>query len=114
MEKESLYHLVYQTTRTFSERPCYWVRLEKQEFAAVSYSSWRADMKRFQAYMIFELGLDHGDAVGLLCDNRYEWNLISLGLSTIGCVDVPRMRRYRAGYPVYPQPYGMLRLDRRE
>lgn len=90
MEKESLYHLVYQTTRTFSERPCYWVRLEKQEFAAVSYSSWRADMKRFQAYMIFELGLDHGDAVGLLCDNRYEWNLISLGLSTIGCVDVPR------------------------
>ncbi len=90
MEKESLYHLVYQTSRTYAERPCYWVRLEKQEFAAVSYSSWRADMKRFQAYLIFELGLNHGDTVGLLCDNRYEWNLISLGLNTIGCIDVPR------------------------
>ena len=90
MEKESLYHLVHHTVRTFSERPCYWVRLEKQEFAAVSYNNWRTDMKRFQAYLIFELGLKHGDRVGLLCDNRYEWNLISLGLNTIGCIDVPR------------------------
>lgn len=90
MEKESLYHLVHHTTRMFAERPCYWVRLEKQEFAAVSYSNWRADMKRFQAFLIYELGLNHGDKVGLLCDNRYEWNLISLGLTTIGCIDVPR------------------------
>ncbi|MBW7857429.1 MAG: AMP-binding protein [Leptonema sp. (in: Bacteria)] len=90
MEKESLYHLLNHTVRTFAERPVYWVRLEKQQFAAISYFNWRADMKRLQAYLIFELGLQHGDKVGLLCDNRYEWNLISLGLGSIGCIDVPR------------------------
>lgn len=90
MEKESLYHLVRDTVATFAERPIYWVKPDGQNFQAISYFGWRADMKRFSAYLLHKLNLQHGDRVGLLCDNRYEWNLICLGIDSIGGVDVPR------------------------
>lgn len=91
MEKESLYYLVRDTVATFAERPCYWVKPDgSQDFAAVSYFNWRADMKRFSSFLLHRLGLEHGERVGLLCDNRYEWNLVSLGVTTVGGIDVPR------------------------
>lgn len=90
MEKESLYHLVRDTVATYAERPIYWVKPDGQNFAAVSYFNWRGDMKRFQAYLLHRLGVNHGDKIGFLCDNRYEWNLICLGLNSMGVVDVPR------------------------
>ncbi|HNJ03697.1 MAG TPA: AMP-binding protein, partial [Leptospiraceae bacterium] len=92
MEKESLYALVRDTVATYAERPCYWVKPDPRAevFSAVSYFNWRADMKRFSAYLIHKLSCEPGTKVGLLCDNRYEWNLISMGITTIGCIDVPR------------------------
>ncbi len=90
MEKESIYYLVRDAVATYAERPCYWVKPDGQNFQAVSYFNWRADMKRFSAYMLHHLNLQHGDKVGFLCDNRYEWNLISMGIVTIGGIDVPR------------------------
>ncbi|MCB1164592.1 MAG: AMP-binding protein [Leptospiraceae bacterium] len=90
MEKDSLYYLVRDTVATYAERPCYWVKPDNQSFAAVTYFSWRADMKRFQAYLLYDLEVAHGEKIGLLCDNRYEWNLLSLGIGSIGAVDVPR------------------------
>ncbi|MBI3395022.1 MAG: AMP-binding protein [Spirochaetia bacterium] len=90
MEKESLYYLVRDTVATFAERPVYWVKPEGHAFSAVSYFNWRADMKRFSAYLIHHMKMEHGEPVGLLCDNRYEWNLISMGITTVGGVDVPR------------------------
>ncbi|MEQ9365035.1 MAG: AMP-binding protein [Leptospirales bacterium] len=90
MEKESLYHLVRDTVATYAERPIYWVKPDNQNFSAVSYFNWRADMKRFQAYLLHRLNVSQGEKLGFLCDNRYEWNLICLGLNSMGCVDVPR------------------------
>lgn len=92
MEKESLYALVRDTVATYSERPSYWVKTDPraESFAAVSYFNWRADMKRFSAFLIHSLNCEPGTRIGLLCDNRYEWNLLSLGITTIGCIDVPR------------------------
>ena len=91
MEKESLYYLVRDTVATFAERPCYWVKASGgQDFSAVSYFNWRADMKRFSSYLLHRLQLEHGECVGVLCDNRYEFNMISMGVTTVGGVDVPR------------------------
>ncbi|MCB1172733.1 MAG: AMP-binding protein [Leptospiraceae bacterium] len=90
MEKESLYHLVRDTVATYAERPVYWVKPDGKSFGAISFFNWRADMKRFSAFLLYKLGIKHGEAVGLLSDNRYEWNLICMGIDTIGAVDVPR------------------------
>ena len=90
MEKRSLYFLVRDTVATYAERPCYWVKVDGQDFSAVSYFNWRADMKRFSAFLVHKLGAAHGEPIGLICDNRYEWNLISMGITTVGCIDVPR------------------------
>ncbi|MCB1306533.1 MAG: AMP-binding protein [Leptospiraceae bacterium] len=90
MEKESLYYLVRDTVATYAERPVYWVKPDGQNFHAVSYFNWRADMKRWSAYLLYKLNLKHGEPVGLICDNRYEWNMICMGIDTIGGIDVPR------------------------
>lgn len=90
MEKESLYHLIRDTVATYAERPIYWVKPDNKEFAAVSYFSWRSDMKRFSSYLLHKLSVKHGDPIGLICDNRFEWNMICMGINTIGAVDVPR------------------------
>jgi long-chain acyl-CoA synthetase len=39
---------------------------------------------------LLSLGLEHGNRVGLLAENRYEWLLADLGTAYCGCVDVPR------------------------
>lgn len=85
-----MYYLVRDTVAGFAERPVYWVKADGQNFSAVSYFNWRGDMKRFQAYLVHRMKVEHGDRIGLLCDNRYEWNLLSLGITTIGAIDVPR------------------------
>ncbi len=89
MEKQSLYHLVRDAVDTFSDRPVYWVKDAKKSFRAISYRNWYADMRRFSCYLLHQLAISHGDRVALICDNRYEWNLICLGIDTIGAVDVP-------------------------
>lgn len=90
MEKESLYHLVRDTVATYAERPIYWVKPDNKEFAAISYFSWRLDMKCFSSFLIHRLGIEHGEPIGLLADNCYEWSLVCMGIDTIGAVDVPR------------------------
>ena len=91
MEKQSLYHLVVDTVATFSDLPIYWIKSEHyHKFQAVPFSHWRSDMERFSAYLLHRIGLEQGEHVAIFCDNRYEWNLISLGIITLGAVDVPR------------------------
>ena len=42
------------------------------------------------ALALLDLGLQRGDRVGLIAENRYECLLIDLALASIGAVDVPR------------------------
>ena len=42
------------------------------------------------ATALLALGLQRGDHVGLVAENRYEWLLIDAALASIGVVDVPR------------------------
>ena len=42
------------------------------------------------AMALLDLGLTRGDRVGLIADNRYEWLLADLALTSLGIADVPR------------------------
>jgi long-chain acyl-CoA synthetase len=42
------------------------------------------------ALALLQLGVQRGDRIGLIAENRSEWLLIDLALASIGAIDVPR------------------------
>ncbi|TGK13811.1 long-chain fatty acid--CoA ligase [Leptospira fletcheri] len=90
MEKLSVYHLVRDSCHQYQDRPFHWIWDEKQRtFLGVTYGDWFLSMGKLSAYLLSK-GLKRGDKVGLVCDNRTEWSLCSLGIVCAGGVDVPR------------------------
>ncbi len=59
------------------------------EFKPISYSELLEDIKGFAAGLK-ELGVERGDHVGLIADNRREWMIVDLALLGLGAADVPR------------------------
>ena len=45
---------------------------------------------RVLAAALLEAGIEHGDRIGLIAENRYEWLLADMATVYIGAVDVPR------------------------
>jgi len=48
------------------------------------------DEARFLAAGLMELGINRGDRVGLIADNRHEWMVTDFAVLSLGAVDVPR------------------------
>ncbi|HOX33421.1 MAG TPA: long-chain fatty acid--CoA ligase [Spirochaetales bacterium] len=59
------------------------------EFQPISYAELAEGVKRFAAGLL-ELGLERGDRVGLISDNRREWMVSDLAILGLGAADVPR------------------------
>lgn len=55
----------------------------------VSFAALLADVDTL-AIGLLELGLRHGDRVGLIAENRCEWLVVDLAIVGIGAIDVPR------------------------
>ncbi|GAB5408178.1 MAG: AMP-dependent synthetase/ligase [Balneolaceae bacterium] len=45
------------------------------------------DVNSIAAYM-FEQGIEHGDRVGILSENRYEWAVVDLAIQLLGAINV--------------------------
>lgn len=57
-----------------SYEPVYWDQVED-------------DVNSMAAYM-FEQGIEHGDRVGILSENRYEWAVVDLAIQLVGAINV--------------------------
>ncbi|MBL8748882.1 MAG: long-chain fatty acid--CoA ligase [Planctomycetes bacterium] len=55
----------------------------------ISFARFAADTDALAAALL-DLGIGHGDRVGLVAENRYEWLLVDQALASIGAIDVPR------------------------
>ena len=55
----------------------------------ITFNQLFGDLERVAAGLL-SLGVGHGDRIGLLADNRYEWLLADLATVYIGAIDVPR------------------------
>ncbi len=53
--------------------------------------SWKEmnEMVRNLAYYLLSKGIAKGDKVSIFADNRYEWHMAALAITSIGAVDVP-------------------------
>lgn len=73
--------------RVLADRPAlrHWV---DGDWAVISWAEYDADVRRVTAGLA-ELGVEHGDRVGILSSNRVEWHEADLGILTGAGVTVP-------------------------
>ncbi|MDE5613221.1 MAG: AMP-binding protein, partial [Treponemataceae bacterium] len=66
-------------------------QLYKQEgtFTPISYKDAYADAVDFAGGLL-ALGVKRGDHIGLISDNRWEWEHADMGIMAIGAIDIPR------------------------
>ena len=58
-----------------------------ESYKQISWDEVTRDVESMAAYLI-NLGIDKGDRVALLSENRYEWAVVDLALQLLGCVNV--------------------------
>ena len=59
------------------------------KFTPISYKDAYADAVDFAGGLL-SLGVQRGDHIGLISDNRWEWEHADMGIMAIGAIDVPR------------------------
>ncbi|MFA7128570.1 MAG: AMP-binding protein [Sphaerochaeta sp.] len=80
--------------QTVKNYPGFSVQMSKDQqgvFQSVNYSQLFSDVNALAA-SLSERGIQRGDLVGLISDNRSEWLLSDLAVLTLGAADVPRGR----------------------
>jgi long-chain acyl-CoA synthetase len=81
-------HLLESRVRAHGER-VFLPRRRARVVEPVTFRRLAADVELVAAGLV-SLGIQHGDRIGLLAENRYEWLLADLGTVSLGAVDVPR------------------------
>jgi long-chain acyl-CoA synthetase len=69
------------------ERPLF-LRKVKGKYEGVSYTTYRMYVKRFMLGL-HSIGLEKGDKVGIVSENRIEWFISDIALLSLGVIDVP-------------------------
>ena len=85
----TLYHLMRESAQKFSDNVAQHYKPDGKTYDTASYAELYRDV------VAIGLGLDNlklkkGDTVGIIADVGHMWLRISMGITNIGCVDVPR------------------------
>lgn len=88
MEK-TLPRLFRETANTYPEVTFQMSRLSEGVWDSISYKT-AFDIIKKIAGGLLSIGIKRGDHIGLISDNRKEWQQIDLGLLSIGAIDIPR------------------------
>lgn len=89
MAYSTLNEIFYDANKIYGSKKMFFGKNDKKEFVGTAYSDVLRDAENL-GIALLELGVAHGDRVGLLADNRVEWILADMGVLLIGAVDVPR------------------------
>ena len=86
--KETLYHFLKETVEKYGDRPAARAKIKK-EWTTFNYNQWN-DWIQELSLGLMDMGFDAGEKIVHIADNRLEWMIVSLAITSIGCVDVPR------------------------
>ena len=81
--------MIKNSAEQFSEVNAQMKRIKNGQFEPVLYREVYQLGLDFGAALL-SLGIQRGDPIGLISDNRAEWLYVDLGIMNIGAVDVPR------------------------
>ena len=81
--------MIKNSAEQFSEVNAQMKRIKNGQFEPVLYREMYQYGLDFGAALL-SIGIQRGDPVGLISDNRAEWLYVDLGIMNIGAVDVPR------------------------
>jgi long-chain acyl-CoA synthetase len=73
---------------------------EHNSFKAITYQQLYDKVEKL-SWNFSRLGVNEGDKIGLICDNRKEWLALDLALLSLGAADVPRGCDSMAGELLY-------------
>ncbi|MFK7739588.1 MAG: long-chain fatty acid--CoA ligase [Planctomycetota bacterium] len=80
--------LLANAARTYGKR-VYLPRRSASDHTSIPFDRVAHDVDRLAAALL-DLGLRHGDHVGLIAENRYEWLICDMAMTSLGIADVPR------------------------
>ncbi len=72
----------------------------KSEYKPIFWDQVIEDVNSMAAYLLSK-GIEHGDRVGILSENRYEWAVVDLAIQTLGAVNVSLYTTLPAGQCEY-------------
>jgi long-chain acyl-CoA synthetase len=81
--------LIGQSVERFGDRPAFFHKVE-DAWQPISYRDLDQRAKAFASGLIHRLGVEKGDLLAMIANNRPEWMVASLGIHFAGAVDVPR------------------------
>lgn len=89
MKSKTIAELFVSVTTTFfrSTKPVYRYK-QNLQYVDISFSELRSTVQKL-AFAFQNLGLQKGNKVALLSENRYEWVLVDFALSSLGIISVP-------------------------
>ena len=89
MRDKTLPLLLRRVVKANPNCPAQAYRDDNKEIKKISYSEMQEIVMNIAAGLL-EIGCKKEDRIGLIADNRKEWLHLSLALSSIGAIDVPR------------------------
>ncbi|QTQ15018.1 long-chain fatty acid--CoA ligase [Treponema parvum] len=87
--EQTLVKMIRNTVRLYPEVPVQYSRNLSGNFEPVTYKDLFEKAMNF-AGALLSLGSKRGDRIGIISDNRKEWQLCDIGIMAIGAIDVPR------------------------
>ncbi|MFW5776564.1 MAG: AMP-dependent synthetase/ligase [Spirochaetota bacterium] len=89
MEPNTIPRLLRRMAEQNPQIPAQYMKQEDGRFVPRTYAELRDEVDAFAAGLV-SIGIDRGDHVGLVSENRPEWLVADLGIQCLGAADVPR------------------------
>ncbi|TGM03774.1 long-chain fatty acid--CoA ligase [Leptospira barantonii] len=89
IQSRTLYHVMKTSAETFADHTAQYYKPDGKNYQANSFKNLYETVQQIGSGLI-SLGLEPGTPIGLIADSGARWLWCSMGITNIGCVDVPR------------------------